>query len=42
MGILLRFQIAEPSVVERLALGSLAFGCVTRKRIQLFLDRGGT
>src|ERR1035441_8742334 len=36
-GFLLRFQIDEPCVVEGLSLGSLV-----GKRIQLFLDRGGT
>jgi hypothetical protein len=36
-GFLLRFQIDEPCVVEGLTLGSLV-----GKRIQLFLDRGGT
>ncbi len=36
-GFLLRLQIDETSVVERLALGSLV-----GKRIQLFLNRGGT
>ena len=41
-GFLLRFQIDEPCVVEGLALGSLRAEKLAGKRIQLFLDRGGT
>jgi hypothetical protein len=40
-GFLLRFQIDEPRVVERLTLGSLVLRNAG-KRIQLFLYRGRT
>jgi hypothetical protein len=40
-GFLLRFQIDEPCVVERLAIGSLVMRNAG-KRVQFFLHRGGT
>jgi hypothetical protein len=41
-GFLLRVQIDEPCVVERLVLESLVLRNLARKRIQLFLDCAGT